>query len=131
MFWNGGLHIDMKKILIIEDNWELRENTAELLELENYEIITADNGKKGIDLALKCQPDLIISDVNMPELDGFDVLKTLKEFVKLKKIPFIFLTARSEKNDKKMGEDLGADAYLTKPFDIEELLKTVSEKLIA
>jgi DNA-binding response OmpR family regulator len=132
MFWNNASWldtIDMKKILIIEDNRELRENTAELLELENYEIITADNGKSGIDLAIRCKPDLIISDVTMPELDGFDVLKNLSKYVGTQKIPFIFLTARSEKADKKIGEELGADAYLTKPFDIEELLKTVSEKL--
>ena len=132
MLWNNSLYLDsgyMKKILIIEDNRELRENTAELLELENYEIITAENGTIGIDLALRAHPDLIISDVTMPELDGFDVLKALRKYVHMKKIPFIFITARSEKGDRKIGEELGADAYLTKPYDVDELLKTVSEKL--
>lgn len=121
--------VSMKKILIIEDNTELRENTAELLELEHYEIITADNGKSGIDLALRYRPDLIISDVTMPELDGFDVLKVLRKFIGTKKTPFIFLTARSEKADKQIGEELGADAYFIKPFDVDELLRTVSAKL--
>jgi DNA-binding response OmpR family regulator len=119
----------MKKILIIEDNTELRENTAELLGLEHYETITADNGKSGIDLALRYRPDLIISDVTMPELDGFDVLKALRKFINTKRIPFIFLTARSEKADKQIGEELGADAYFIKPFDVDELLRTVSAKL--
>ena len=121
--------LDMKKILIIEDNVELRENTAELLGLENYEIITANNGKCGIELALRHRPDLIISDVTMPELDGFDVLKALRKFISTKRTPFIFLTARSEKGDRRIGEELGADAYFTKPFDVDELLKTVSDKL--
>ncbi len=119
----------MKKILIIEDNRELRENTAEILELANYETITAENGKTGIDLALRDQPDLIISDITMPELDGYDVLKVLRKYIRLKKTPFIFLTARSEKADKKKGEELGADAYLIKPYDIDELLQIISEKL--
>lgn len=121
----------MKKILIIEDNSELRENTAELLELENYEIITADNGRSGIDLTLRCHPDLIISDLTMPELDGYDVLRPLREFVNARKIPFILLSALSEKVDIRMEVDSGVDAYLTKPFDIDELIKTVSEKLTA
>ena len=121
----------MKKILIIEDNRELRENTAELLEFENYEVITAENGRIGIDLALRERPDLIISDVMMPELDGHDVLKALRKIAHMEKTPFIFITARAEKGDRKLGEDLGADAYLTKPYDVNELLKTVEEKLLS
>jgi DNA-binding response OmpR family regulator len=120
---------DMKKILIIEDNQELRENTAELLELENYEVITAENGKTGVDTVLSHKPDLIISDVTMPELDGFDVLNMLRKHICAKKIPFIFLTSRAEKKDKQMGEDLGAAAYLTKPYEVNELLTTVSAQL--
>lgn len=119
----------MKKILVIEDNLELRENTAELLELENYEVITANNGKSGIDLAFRHQPDLIISDVTMPELNGYDVLKTLGNYIRTNKIPFIFLTSRSEKVDRYLGKELGADAYIIKPYDVGELLKIVSEKL--
>lgn len=120
-----------KMILIIEDNIELRENTAEILELADYQIITADNGKIGLEKALNDHPDLIISDIMMPELNGFDVLAALRRTERSHHIPFIFLTARAERVDKETGLDLGADAYLSKPFDVEELLRLVSEKLSA
>jgi DNA-binding response OmpR family regulator len=118
-----------KMILIIEDNVELRENTAEILELANYNIITAENGKVGLDMAIQDHPDLIISDIMMPEMNGFDVLTALRRTERLIHIPFVFLTARAERIDKETGLDLGADGYLAKPFDVDELLRIVSEKL--
>lgn len=119
----------MKKILLIEDNQEVRENTAEILELANYKVITAENGKVGVDLAKKENPDLIICDVMMPELDGFGVLHVLSKNVQTSSIPFIFLTAKAEKEDMRKGMNLGADDYLTKPFDDLELLDAVEIRL--
>ena len=116
----------MKKILIIEDNMELRENTAEYLSLSNFDTITADNGQSGIDLAISDHPDLIISDINMPEMDGYAVLKALRNNESAKKIPFIFLTVRPERHSK---EETGADVYITKPIDVEELLRIITGKL--
>jgi CheY-like chemotaxis protein/CRP-like cAMP-binding protein len=119
----------MKKILLIEDNQEVRENTAEILELSNYKVITAENGKIGVDLAKKENPDLIICDVMMPELDGFGVLHILAKNPSTASIPFIFLTAKAEKEDMRKGMNLGADDYLTKPFDDVELLDAVEMRL--
>jgi len=119
----------MKKILLIEDNQEVRENTAEILELSNYTVVTAINGKTGVELAKKECPDLIICDVMMPELDGFGVLHVLSKNIQTAKIPFIFLTAKAEKEDMRKGMSLGADDYLTKPFDDVELLNAVEMRL--
>jgi CRP-like cAMP-binding protein/CheY-like chemotaxis protein len=119
----------MKKILIIEDNKEVRENTAEILELAGYKAITGENGKVGVDLAKKENPDLIICDVMMPELDGFGVLHVLGKNPATASIPFIFLTAKAEKEDMRKGMNLGADDYLTKPFDDLELLDAVEIRL--
>ena len=115
----------MKKILLIEDNKDVRENTAEILELENYTVSTAENGKIGVEKALKIIPDLIICDIMMPELDGFGVFENLKSTPKTASIPFIFLTAKSEKEDLRKGMNLGADDYLTKPFEENELLEAI------
>ncbi|MFN6944484.1 MAG: response regulator [Cytophagaceae bacterium] len=119
----------MKKILLIEDNLDIRENTAEILELANYEVITAENGKIGVDLAKKEKPDLIICDIMMPELDGYGVLHVLSKNPATAGIPFIFLTAKSEKEDFRKGMNLGADDYLTKPFDDIELMDAVEMRL--
>lgn len=119
----------MKRILIIEDNQEVRENTTEILELANYNVISAENGKIGVDLAKKEKPDLIICDVMMPELDGFGVLHVLSKNPETASIPFIFLTAKSEKEDMRKGMKLGADDYLTKPFDDVELLDAIDTRL--
>lgn len=119
----------MKKILLVEDNQEVRENTAEILELAGYHVITAENGKIGVDLAKKENPDLIICDVMMPELDGFGVLHVLSKSPQTSSIPFIFLTAKAEKEDMRKGMNLGADDYLTKPFDDLELLDAVEIRL--
>ncbi len=119
----------MKKILLIEDNTEVRENTAEILELANYEVVTAPHGKIGVELARKENPDLIICDIMMPELDGYGVLHMLSKSPATASIPFIFLTAKAEKEDFRKGMNLGADDYLTKPFDDLALLDAVEMRL--
>jgi len=119
----------MKKILLIEDNPEMRENTAEMLELASYEVLTAANGKEGIEKAQKEIPDLIICDIMMPELDGFGVLHVLNKFPKTSGIPFIFLTAKADRSDMRKGMNMGADDYITKPFDDMELLDAVDIRL--
>ncbi|MFD2512494.1 response regulator [Pontibacter locisalis] len=119
----------MKKILLIEDNHEIRENIAEILTLANYEILEAENGKVGVDLAKREHPDLIICDIMMPQLDGYGVLRMLSGNTDTASIPFIFLTAKSEKEDFRKGMNLGADDYLIKPFDDLELLDAVEMRL--
>jgi CheY-like chemotaxis protein/CRP-like cAMP-binding protein len=119
----------MKKILLIEDNQNIRENTAELLELANYEVFTAENGKAGIEIALQQKPDLIICDIMMPVLDGYGVLHLLHKNTALQNVPFIFLSAKSERTDIRKGMEMGADDYITKPFDETELLNAVESRL--
>jgi DNA-binding response OmpR family regulator len=119
----------MKKILLIEDNTEVRENTAEILSLANYDVVTAQNGKVGVELAQEAKPDLIICDIMMPELDGYGVLHILSKKAETANIPFIFLTAKTEKGDIRKGMNLGADDYLTKPFDDTELLNAIETRL--
>src|SRR5438045_7994499 len=118
----------MKHILLIEDNDELRENTAEILELSNYKVSTAENGKIGIQKALENKPDIIICDVMMPVLDGYGVLHLINKNPDLMGIPFIFLTAKSERNDFRKGMEMGADDYITKPFTDIELLNAVEAR---
>jgi CRP/FNR family transcriptional regulator, cyclic AMP receptor protein len=119
----------MKKILVIEDNEDIRSNTAEILELSNYEVVTAENGKVGVSMAIECKPDLIICDIMMPELDGYGVLHAIQKNESIRHTPFIFLTAKTERNDLRKGMELGADDYLTKPFDATELLNAVDGRL--
>lgn len=119
----------MKTILLIEDNFDVRENTAEILELADYKVLTAENGKIGIELAKKNLPDLIICDIMMPELDGYGVIHVLSKHAETAAIPFVFLTAKTEKSDIRKGMNLGADDYLTKPFDDVELLDAVEIRL--
>ncbi|MBC7867463.1 MAG: response regulator [Gloeobacteraceae cyanobacterium ES-bin-316] len=119
----------MKKILIIEDNLEVRENTAEIMELSNYKVFTAENGKLGVELALKEIPDLIICDIMMPVLDGYGVYHLLSKHKETSLIPFIFLTAKSERIDFRKGMEMGADDYISKPFDGIELLKAIEVRL--
>ncbi|MBG9378129.1 response regulator [Panacibacter sp. DH6] len=119
----------MKKILIIEDNPEVRENTAEIVELSNYQVVTAENGKVGVEIALKEKPDLIVCDIMMPVLDGYGVLHLLSKHKETAAIPFIFLTAKSEKADLRKGMEMGADDYITKPFDGIELLNAIEARL--
>ena len=119
----------MKKILLIEDNNDVRETTCDLLELANYEVVTAKNGKEEIKKATLFLPDIIICDIMMPELNGYGVLQILSTDPKTSKIPFIFLTAKSEKEDLRKGMNLGADDYLTKPFEESELLSAIENRL--
>jgi CRP/FNR family transcriptional regulator, cyclic AMP receptor protein len=119
----------MKKLLLIEDNDDIRENTAEILELANYQVITAENGKIGVEQALEHRPDLIICDIMMPVLDGYGVLHAIHKNETIKNTPFIFLTAKTERGDFRKGMDLGADDYITKPFDGTELLNAVDRRL--
>jgi CRP-like cAMP-binding protein/ActR/RegA family two-component response regulator len=119
----------MTKILLIEDNPEMRENIAEILELSNYEVLTAENGKVGVELAKTHRPDLIICDIMMPELDGYGVLRILGKLPETAGIPFIFLTAKAEKTDFRKGMKMGADDYLTKPFEEVELMDAIELRL--
>jgi DNA-binding response OmpR family regulator len=119
----------MKKILLVEDNDDIRENTAEILELSNYKVIVAENGKIGVEKAIEHEPDLIICDIMMPGLDGYGVLHAVHKNEAIKNTPFIFLTAKSERSDFRKGMELGADDYITKPFEGIELLNAVESRL--
>ena len=119
----------MKTLLLIEDHAAIRENTAELLELAGYQVLTAENGKVGLEQALHTRPDLVICDIMMPVLDGYGVLQVFNQHPQLAGIPFIFLTAKTERADLRRGMELGADDYLTKPFESSELLSAVAGRL--
>ena len=119
----------MIKILIVEDNAEIRENTGEILELANYEVYTASNGKEGYEKAVLVSPDLIVCDIMMPVLDGYGLLHLINKNDQLKGIPFIFLTAKTERNDFRKGMEMGADDYITKPFNDIELLNAIESRL--
>ena len=118
-----------KKILLIEDNLDMRENTKEILELSGYDVETAENGKIGVKKAFGDDYDLIVCDIMMPELDGYGVLRMLNKQSQTASIPFIFLTAKTEMIDLRRGMNLGADDYLTKPFDDVELLDAIEMRL--
>ena len=119
----------MKKILLIEDDRALRENTEELLELSGYSVLTAPNGKVGIAMAKEQLPDIVICDIMMPELDGYGVLEQMSSEESTKHIPFIFLSAKTEHKEIRKGMDLGADDYLTKPFEEDDLISAVESRL--
>lgn len=116
------------KILVIEDNQEVRENIQELLELSEYTVITAPDGKAGVITAKQELPDLIICDIMMPELDGYGVLQLLSRNTQTNKIPFIFLTAKTENSDFRKGMNLGADDYITKPFEEMDLINAIEAR---
>lgn len=118
-----------KTILLIEDNLEMRENTAEIMELSSYKVITAIDGKDGVSKAKEHQPDLIICDIMMPEMDGYGVLYILSKDPSTCAIPFVFLTAKAEKQEFRKGMNLGADDYITKPFEEMELLSVIESRL--
>lgn len=120
---------EKKSLLIIEDNQDVRENLEEILSLSGYDVITAENGKIGVNKALENIPDLILCDIMMPELDGYGVLRIVSSQPKTADIPFIFLTAKTEREDFRKGMGLGADDYITKPFDDVELLDTIELRL--
>lgn len=119
----------MQKILLIEDNEALRENTAEILSLASYEVRVAENGKIGIEMALENPPDLIVCDIMMPILDGYGVYQIITKNEALQHIPFIFLSAKSERSDLRKGMEMGADDYITKPFTDAELINAIRTRL--
>jgi len=121
--------VDLRTILIIDDNSEIRENIAEILSLAGYKTITSENGKRGVESALRENPSLIVCDIMMPELDGYGVLHLLRKNESTENTPFIFLTAKTERGDFRKGMELGADDYITKPFDDIELLNAIEIRL--
>jgi DNA-binding NarL/FixJ family response regulator len=119
----------MKKILVIEDEPEMRRNITTLLRYYDYEPIAAENGRVAVEMARREKPDLILCDVMMPELDGYGVLHALQSDASLARIPFIFLTAKGEKDDLRSGMNLGADDYLTKPVVNADLVRAIESRL--
>jgi CRP-like cAMP-binding protein/FixJ family two-component response regulator len=118
-----------KTILVIDDNTDIRENTAEILDLAGYTTFTAENGKQGVEVAVREKPSVIVCDIMMPELDGYGVLHLLRKNPDTRNIPFIFLTAKTERSDFRKGMEMGADDYITKPFEDIELLNAVEIRL--
>jgi DNA-binding NarL/FixJ family response regulator len=119
----------MKKVLVIEDEPEMRRNLLTILKLEKFHPLGAENGRVGVRLARTEKPDLVLCDVMMPELDGYGVLRELRQDPETLAMPFIFLTAKGEKPDQRCGMDLGADDYLTKPVAKADLLGAINARL--
>ncbi len=119
----------MFRILVIEDELPILENICDYLEMNNYSTLRASNGRIGLEIALKEIPDIILCDIMMPELNGIEVLKGLRDVLSTADIPFIFLTARTEENDLRMGMNLGADDYIKKPFRNADLIKSIETRL--
>jgi CheY-like chemotaxis protein len=119
----------MKKILVIEDDMNIRESLAELLETRSYQIFSADNGAAAITLIHKHNPDLIICDVMMPGMSGYEVLEIIRKDAATATVPFIFLSAKVMEADREKGLSLGANSYLTKPFRSTELFEVVDKLL--
>lgn len=119
----------MRKILVIEDDENIRESLVELLEMKTFQLLSADNGEAGLDLAIRENPDLIICDVMMPGLDGYAVVDRVRKTSELAKVPFVFLSAKAMEQDVQKGIQLGANMYLTKPFRAQELY-TVVDRLL-
>lgn len=119
----------MRKVLLIEDDEQLRENIAELLELYNYRVFATGEGKEGVDLAHEIQPDVIVCDIMMPGMDGYQVLEKLSHGLDTRKIPFIYMSAKSERSDVRKGMDLGADDYISKPFEEQELISAIENRI--
>jgi len=115
----------MKTVLVIEDNLEIRENTAEILELAGFRVITAQNGKDGLSVAHSENPDIVLCDIMMPGIDGYQVIKELRDNPLTAGIPFIYVTASAEKADMKIAMEMGADGYVRKPFDITDLMDAI------
>lgn len=121
----------MKKILIVDDEQDIVESLKFVLETYDYTCYTAYNGEDGLRLAKEIQPDLMILDVMMPRINGFKISRLLKFDKKYKDIPILMVTARSQEEDKLIGEETGVDEYITKPFDIDEVVKIVQKYLHA
>ena len=119
----------MKTILIVEDNSDIRENLCEMLELKGYGVVIAVNGKIGLDLAKEKKPDIILCDIMMPEMEGYNVFSGLKDDPDTMDIPFIFITCSAEKKEVEMGLGIGANGYISKPFDETELFEIIERCL--
>jgi CheY-like chemotaxis protein len=119
----------MAKVLVIEDNLEIRENLMEILVLMDCQVLAASNGKEGFALAVEQHPSVILCDILMPEMDGFEVFKRLKADPLSSNIPFIFVTASTEKKEIETALAMGADGYICKPFDVEELFDAIKKAL--
>ena len=119
----------MKKILIVDDEQDIVESLKFVLEVSGYVCYTAYNGEDGLRLAKELVPDLIILDVMMPKINGFKISRLLKYDAKYKNIPILMVTARTQEEDKLIGEETGADEYITKPFELDEVLKKVEQYL--
>ena len=120
----------MKKILVVDDSDDVRENIVDLLEANNFEVLAANNGVDGYKLAIENRPDLIIADIMMPGMDGYELLQKLNEDYQTQNIPFIFLSAKSSTNDIRMGMNIGADDYITKPFSVNDILTAIEVRLM-
>lgn len=121
--------MDKKKILLVEDEKDMRYAVTIQLEASSYEVITAKDGQEALDKVYKERPDLIILDLMLPKMDGYKVCRMLKFDTRYKGIPVIMFTARAQDSDKKIGEEVGSDAYITKPFDPDVLLNKIRELL--
>jgi CheY-like chemotaxis protein len=121
--------LQRKTVLIIEDNKEISENTMEILELAGFAAVSSANGKTGIHMATQLLPDVILCDILMPELNGYEVIKHLKNNPATSKIPFIYVTASAEKSEVNLAMDMGADGYVRKPFHVNELLDAINQCL--
>lgn len=121
----------MRTALVIEDNPEIRENTTEILELAGYRVIAAENGFVGVQAAEEQQPDIILCDIMMPGMNGYEVIKKLRSNPATSGIPFLYVTASVEKSEVKAAMDMGANGYVRKPFDISELISAINECLQA
>lgn len=119
----------MQKILVIEDDENIRESLVELLEMKSYELLSAENGVQGLEKAKSEKPDLILCDVMMPGLNGYEVIEEVRRNAELAKVPFVFLSAKAMENDVERGIQLGANIYLTKPFRAQELFSVVDQLL--
>lgn len=120
----------MTKILLIEDEAHLRDFISSTLELFGYEVITAENGEKGVELAVVQAPDIVLCDISLPGIDGYGVLSMLRSKPSTVGIPLIFLTARTDRQEVRKGMALGADDYITKPFGVDELLSSINARLL-
>lgn len=119
----------MYKVLIVEDTLAIREEIYDILSMKDYSVFQAENGKIGFEMALKELPDLIITDILMPELNGFELFEKLQKHKKTAGIPLIFLSAKAEKKDIRIGMNLGAEDYLIKPINVKDLLSAVESKI--
>jgi PAS domain S-box-containing protein len=119
----------MKNILLIEDDKNLRDNTAELLKEEGFRVFLAEDGLVGVQLTMKYYPDLILCDINLPVMNGYDFFKTIQQIKSTSTIPLIYVTGKTEKEDQRAGMQLGAEDYITKPYNFDELLRVVNMRL--